>query len=368
MISNDLDQNKYDRLNYNLIDGIKIYTGTTTFSSNIIKKNIDCYKNKILSSQKIFSKLVPSTLTVKGKFTNICFNEEDIIDYLSQPSGGYILKICCNYGVIINESPNYTPPPARTRTSNRGRKPKIKKKTKRKLQGSGKYFSSQITFEIYNKQTNKVYKIKLFRNGGFQVPGVTMPDMSDLILPIKILRDYLREEFIDDNIDVMYFISVMRNYICRISNTNILVRLNELETLFKHQKEVSINNSLYDLVPKLNFIKSDDIKEYIGNKNNKIGLAEIQNNCERYFGLILKFYRPVIWKMNKRTTIKVLRSGKINIDGSNNIQEAYELYHWLESIFVMHSTSILYDTSIEPTLSSDYDVGSGSSVYDEDLD
>ena len=73
-----------------------------------------------------------------------------------------------------------------------------------------------------------------------------------------------------------------------------------------------------------------NIQDYIGKYVNKIQIAEIQNNCERYFGLIVKFCRPVPWKINKRTTIKILRSGKINIDGSNSIEESIELYLWLK--------------------------------------
>lgn len=369
MTKDNLKQNPHDKLNYDTRENICIYTGTTNYSKNKLLNNIQIYKNNIEESQKIFTKLVPSTLTAKGKFTNILFNEEDIIDMLSQPIGGYILKICCNYGVIENPSPDYIQPPTRVRISNRGRKPKTKTKSKRKLQGSGKYFSSQITFEIYNYDNNKIYKIKLFRNGGFQVPGVNKPEMTDLIKPIKILREYLRNEFMDETIDVTYFISVMRNYTCRINNPNMLIRLNELETLFKSQKDMDEINPVYEIVDEIDIhlLFKDEIKEYIGKKTNSIGIAEIQNNCERYFGLILKFYRPVSWKMNKRTTIKILRSGKINIDGGNSIEESYELYHWLENIFVEFSSVILFDKTAVASDSSDYSIGSGYSIYDDDI-
>lgn len=365
----ELNQNLYDKLNYNIIDGVKIYTGTTNYSYNKIRNNIEYYKNMINPSQKIFNELIPSTLTAKGQFSNIDFIEEDIIDMLQPPEGGYILKIGCNYGVIINLNPNYTEPAVRVRLSNRGRKPKTKIKSKRKLQGSGKFFSSQITFEIFNPDNNKIYKIKLFRNGRFQVPGVNKPDMSDLIKPITILRDYLRREFVDDNINILYFISVMRNYICRIQNPNILIRLGELETLFKNEKEIDETHPAYEFIENTNMdiLCKTDIQDYIGKKNNEIGIAEIQNNCERYFGLILKFYRPVSWKINKRTTIKILRSGKINIDGGNSVEESFQLYHWLEHIFSKHTSSILFNTTSLISDESDYDIGSCDSIYDDDL-
>lgn len=365
--------NTHDPLNFKIYDGIKIYSGTTEYTRKRFIDNIEYYKKK-KNGDKIFTELRPSTLTAKGKIINVLFNEEDIIDMLTVPDGGYILQIGCNYGVLINKKPDYVMPEPKKRTSNRGRKPKTKPKNRRKVQGSGKFFSSQITFVIYNSDNGKIYKIKLFRNGGFQVPGVKKPSMTDLLRPMKILQKYLRKEFVDDTIQVKYCISVMRNYICRIIDPNILVRLNELETLLKNQKQSTNMNPMYikmdGIGAKYNIceIGVDMIKEYIGKKDNMIGIAEIQNNCERYFGLILKFYRPVPWRMDKRTTIKILRSGKINIDGSNSIEEAYELYHWLEYIFIKHYDEILFNTTTVQSDSGEYDTGDGVAIYDEDLD
>jgi TATA-box binding protein (TBP) (component of TFIID and TFIIIB) len=367
-----MDVNIYDPLNYTIVNNVKIYTGTTVYIANQLNKNIKYYKKK-KKGEKLFTELKPSTLTAKGKICNISFSEEDIIDMLTIPLNGYILEIGCNYGVLVNPSPDYIKPEPKKRISNRGRKPKKKPKNKRKIQGSGKYFSSQITFNIYNVDNDKIYKIKLFRNGGFQVPGVKRPDMTDLIKPIGILCDYLKKEFMDDEINAKYVISVMRNYICRIINLNVLVRLNELETMLKNKKEDENVNPIYIMTDAIGKsfnmcqIGVDCVKEYIGKKDNMIGIAEIQNNCERYFGLILKFYRPVPWRMGKRTTIKILRSGKINIDGSNSIEEAYELYHWLEYIFINNYDEILFNTSINTSDSGDYSIGSGNSIYDDDV-
>jgi hypothetical protein len=370
MSSQSIYENKYDESNFVIQDGVKIFTGTTQQSKDILDKSIKFYQGTLPEKKRMFTELVPSTLTAKGIFSNISFNEEEIIEFMTPPSGGYILQICCNYGVLVNDNPNYTPPPVKTRVSNRGRKPKTKPKSKRKLQGTGKYFSSQITFEIYNPDNDKIYKIKLFRNGGFQVPGVKKPDMTDLLKPIHVLQDYLRNEFMDENIQVQYFISVMRNYICRLTNPDLLIRLNDLETLFKTQKEnFSDNQEIFDFIDSDNFPCTEecknDIKEYIGSKHNPVGLAEIQNNCERYFGLIIKFYRPVPWKLEKRTTIKILRSGKINFDGGNSEEELRELYYWLEFMFFRYYSEVIYDPEHIDLFSSGNE--SGESIYDEDL-
>ena len=193
--------------------------------------------------------------------------------------------------------------------------------------------------------------------------------MSDLIKPIVILRDYLRIEFNNMDINIMYFISVMRNYICRIKNHNILIRLNELEILFKNQKDMYENNFAFDFcnTTETEILCKNHVLDYINKKNNDIGIAEIQNNCERYFGLILKFYRPVAWKLSKRTTIKVLRSGKINIDGGNSIEESFQLYHWLEYILTEFSNLVLFDSNKEIVYEPDNISCSESSIYDDEL-
>ena len=405
-----MNNNEFNKMDFYTINGIKIYTGLTDYNINLIDKNINYNKNRIQEYYKndynlhnkmydfslyennnifniykkyqniqndIFTPLISSTITVKGMFSNILFNEEDLITKLEQLNGGYILKICCNYGEIINKNPNYVYPEPKIRLSNRGRKPKIKKKSKRKLQGTGKYFSSQITFEIYNSDNNKIYKIKLFRNGGFQIPGVANPDISDLIKPINILKNYLLKYFGKD-IKVEYLISVMRNYICKLKNDKYLIRLNEFENILKNNKKNNIKtNKMYKYINdnKTNIYETlnidlkviEYIKDYIGEVDNKIQLAEIQNNCERYFGLILKFNRPVYWKTNKKTTIKILKSGKINIDGSNSIKESIELYLWLINLFNSYKDKIIHDSTEEILLDSDtdYSIGSGYSIYDD---
>lgn len=364
--------NKHDPMLFNVVHGIKIYTGTTTYSraryTNIINA---CDVSK---TSEIFTTLEPSTLTAKGQFTNILFNEERLIKKLTVPDGGYIIQIGCNFGEIANKNPNYTQPPAKKRVSNRGRKPKAKPKSNRKLQGSGKYFSSQITFFIYCPISKKIYKIKLFRNGGFQVPGVNKPNMHDLISPINILKDYLQNEFNNTSINSKYFISVMRNYICRLKNSNLLIKLNILENILEEYKLNTDINIYIDILNK--FVSNqkmtesymETITEYIGHKHTVQGLAEIQHNCERYFGLIIKFYRPVPWKMTKRTTIKVLRSGKINIDGGNSIEECFSLYHWLAALLFEHKDTVLYDITDEIVDIDEYSIGSGCSIYDDELE
>lgn len=361
--------------------GIKIYTGATEYLRHTLKRSICLYRN-ILEDQKagkgremLLSPLNPSTLTAKGMFSNVLFNEEDVIDLMEVPDDMCIVKIGCNYGEIVNVESPYLSPKSKGKKSNRGRKPKVKVKSKRKLQGTGKYFSSQITFEVHHPEYAKTYKIKLFRNGHFQVPGVSHTKMLDLVEPATRLRNYLREQFYDDSIQTVYFISVMRNYKCSLINENLCVYLNKLEkALILEKQGEEFNRDLSELLlarypPDQNsWITS--VREYIGT-TNAMNIAEIQNNCERYFGLIIKFYRPVPWKVDKKTTIKILRSGKVNFDGGNSEEEIMELYYWLQWFLLKHYDEVVYDSKEDSgrNLSSSEGSDAGyASIYDSDSD
>jgi hypothetical protein len=356
-----LIDNKYDKLKSINTDGIIIYTGDTYMSHIKTNRNIEKYNTY---EDKILTDLKPSTLAVKGILTNLDFNEEKLIKDLRDPKGTDIVKLYCNYGEVINSEPPCEIALPKERTSKRGRKPKNKVKSKRKVQGSGKYFSSQITFEIFNADTKKIYKIKLFRNGAFQSPGLNNPHMTDIIKPIVVLRDYLRSHLNRVNIEIQHIISIMRNYVCRLLNPNYLIRIIELENILNTYENTNESNKIFEFIDNYNIGNKQLIKNYIGTSYNNIGIAEIQNNCERYFGLIIKFYRPVNWQIDKRTTIKILRSGKINIDGGNSIGECVELYKWLEELFIKYKKNIIYDKMNKNIILTDPDSDANTSIYD----
>ena len=282
--------------------------------------------------------------------------------------------IGCNYGEIYNES--YTIPVIQ-RTSGRGRKPKPKVKSRRKVQGNGKYFSSQITFLIAHPDilidTSKPdvlsnhaqYKIKLFRNGVFQVPGIRNPSMLDLVKPIKILKDYLSYNFAED-VQVMKFTAVMRNYKSCLLNKYYHVNLEKLEEIILREK----NDPKYKLFVDFMLSPLDEkmkstVKQMIGNFN-PMKIAEMTYNTDRCFCLIIKFYRPSLFDPNKKTTVKLLKKGKINFDGGNSQQEIEELYAWLEYIYTKYKDQILFDIrNIVNKEDTDTSSCNEKSIYDE---
>jgi len=348
---------------------IKIYNGTTIHSVSEYKERITHLKNLTIGKQPLFTELKPSTLTAQGTMIPIEFDEKNIIDTLSKPTG-HILMIGCNYGEKYNESYK---PVIIVKTSGRGRKPKQKQKSRRKIQGNGRYFSSQITFLIEHPDikdhNGKLahYKIKLFRNGVFQVPGVRNPDMSDLVKPIRILKDYLTYNF-GEEIQVGNFMAVMRNYKSSLLNKFYHVNLEKLEEIILREKfDPNYEIFLNYMLQKYNPVQREKIKELMGNFN-PLNIAEMTYNTDRCFCLIIKFYRPSLAVSNKKTTVKLLKKGKINFDGGNSQQEIEELYAWLEYIYNKYKKEILFDIRDIENDESDSSDCAELSIYDEDED
>ena len=95
-------------------------------------------------------------------------------------------------------------------------------------------------------------------------------------------------------------------------------------------------------------------------KDNR--LSHIKYDSEKYPGFIIKIKTPNKDKPDKQTTIKLFNSGKINIDGANNRDEAYTIYYWLNALFVENRT-LTYD----PDAPSD-DEDDNFSYSDDDSD
>lgn len=265
----------------------------------------------------------PSTITVGGKFTNVTLNEKlDINKFYTTDS---IVKIGSNFGEHI--SPTYVEPVKPLKTSKRGRKKK-EKKPKTRIQGSGKYFNSQITFIVKSPTINtKFYKFKIFRTGVFQVPGILNAEMKDIYQPISILKDYFKTIY---NVDVTNDEPQvqMRNCKSILLNKNLTINTKQIGEIIDKRK---IDNDP---------IKIDTV-EYLGSNNtNKI---------------IIKFNRPTAAKFNKKTTLKILKQ-KINIEGAISIDDIKNICEWLNRLMIDNYPKVINDPSlIDNSDSSDTD-------------
>jgi len=106
---------------------------------------LDLYKSKEL----LFSPLRNSTLTAKGSFHNVEFNEKDCTSF---DCNEHVLTVDSNYThakyELYDESIK--------KKSNRGRKKKVKKQKLRKIQGSGRCMNSQIQFGVIGQHIRRI--------------------------------------------------------------------------------------------------------------------------------------------------------------------------------------------------------------------
>jgi hypothetical protein len=410
----------------------------------------------------LFDEIQNSTSCVDGNFSGVEFMESDFTEILEATSN--IPIIDSNYG--HKRLDGFVDPTIRPK-SNRGRKPKIKVKKTRKVQGDGSTMNSCIQFTIFGMNPNtdaiKKYLIKVFRNGRFQIPGVLSETMDDVIGPLEIMRSYLAMQFIDP-VNLLNISSTMRNYKFKLLDGKIDIRalyqycidhftilknisLDDLTRLmllpifntglyhphdFESWNEVIESNNM-DYVSSLSEFKLD-VNEIISNliysntlnkgtlvdinklanwlnlydpcriyqtfvermialcnsyvqltpkttlkllecmmaktlvalrtlisTNNDNQVAGFKLDTEKYAGLLIYVKTPLPNDPDKRTTVKIFPSGKINIDGANNRSDALDIYWWLNHILVnnkqfIYANDYIHDGSDDEFSESDEEV------------
>ncbi len=288
-----------------------------------------------------FNNLSLSTITVVSKLTNIKFKESILIKQLSlNESIPEVIKIGCNYGEYISKK--YIELNTPVKKSNRGRKKKEKPVPTRKVQGNGKYFNSQITFTILdpNLDNDKFYHLKLYTNGTIQITYVCYENIQlikpiiDIVIKMISSIESIKEDANQD-IEIMYIKSVMRNYKFNIIKENTFIDLNKLKNILiefkKFQNEKNEKN---------NYFQNNKNYNYELLLQFEIGL--IKCNFEKNTGIIIKFKIPIEGNADKETTIKIFSSGKINIVGSNSLEESINIRKLLISIIYYNKDNVLY--------------------------
>lgn len=280
---------------------------------------------------RILDPINSSTITVGGRFTNIALHEKNDIAKF-QPDGS-IVVIGSNFGEAVLDG--FKMPEKKVKTTKRGRKPKPKEPKKR-VQGSGKYFNSQITFIVRSTVTaTKLYKFKVFRNGKFQVPGVLTKDLSDIDIPLTTLRDYFRKTFTRVDIDIIDKVVQMRNCKTIISDDNLSFNTGGLGALIEKRKTEDIKMNIYSA-------------EY----------KTAQNSSK----ITVKFLRPTADNPLKTTTLKILRQ-KIDFEGAVGFDDISDIYWWLNDLIIMNYNICINDplvVRVDDSDSSDTDAGESS--------
>lgn len=219
---------------------------------------------------------------------------------------------------------------------------------KRKKQGTGLYFNSQISFYLFNISNKNISKIKVFRTGSIQVPGIKCADMQDIIEPLNFLGTYWHSVDKHTTPRILFLISTMRNYTCHINDPDNKIILERMEDCLLFEKDLPLLpfsvKILINIFKRLNFSPQVNMKIFKYIPYSLQNIAEIINNPDKQQGLAVKFNKPIPTKENKRLALRILTSGKIKLDGGNSELELYEAYYWIQVMILKYWNEIIYNS------------------------
>lgn len=296
-----------------------------------------------------FKALKHSTSSIKFTLSNVKFQEEELIKKVTplmlkdaSTKKARVLKLGCNFGEVKTDE---FVEPATARPSNRGRKRQLQLKNKRKTQGTGKYFNSQMTFyvksdlskfeafhdplkkqglELYKldkKQKNSegewkilsyIYKVKVFRNGKAQIPGLRTEFEKEAKQVLKPILNFF-SKFFDIKVKATGFNKFIQNYkSCIVEDVQY-----EMDKLLKHF--MSLEQGAY---PK-------KIRRLKASAHSK--LLIYFNTSEK-----LPNGNP------KLTNLTIYRKGSINVDGAVSRESAEVILKYFKKI-LNKNPDLLYD-------------------------
>ena len=138
-----------------------------------------------------FDRIKPTTFGLSGSLSGVSFNESELIKHIAPFLRYPCLRAVCNDGAV--SVADFDDVIARygidLSTNKRNERSRAKKRERtrakpRKVRGTGTSFDSSILFWIHSAEFGSIYKIRLFRNGHFGLPG-TKPEMIRDIIRIR---------------------------------------------------------------------------------------------------------------------------------------------------------------------------------------
>ena len=266
----------------------------------------------IIKNPAPFSQPITNTITLNGMLTNTKFHEEHLIAKLTKVNK-HIVAVDCNYGTHKNEL--YAPKRAVAK--------KTKPKKKRKFQGSGKCFNSQITFYVRIMKNNipEQYGFKVFRTGKLQLPGAKINSIKDIISSIKHIVDILNAALHPDETDINKMISLeyvtpsMKNYKFIIQmDPMYMLNLNQLiKIILDKKKNYNKETCKYPAITDAKY-SGEDTKLYVN------------------------FMKP---NSDKPIRVNIFNRGRVNILGGTNDKTTKHIFRFLQGIFVEHKKDLI---------------------------
>lgn len=325
-------------------------------------------------------------MTLDGLLTNIKFDNKTIVEKLNLENTN-VIKVSSNFGqktseiyddiIKINEKP---------KSNTRGRKPIRKITTNRKKQGTGNELNSQTTLTLLSNDIDQSkYSVKLFMNGRIQIPGAKKSVNYDYIYDdIDLIIQFINNNpilFYNKNIgtELKFLYPLLQNYKFRIlnpinDNPDFYLDLKKINEAFE---QIKLSRSSYFKVYSIklqyerlaaSIIKFSTPSIVTDNLviNKFIELVQLYKKKMKEKKRIKKIISVpptlsrvelVIWYINQflikykksrnkykrvHTTIKIFKSGKINIDYVNNYEYANIIKNIVIETIEKNKESIIY--------------------------
>jgi hypothetical protein len=260
--------------------------------------------------------------TLIGNFANVQMHEGEWVKALTPNK--YILALCSNFGTKVYEK--YTLPPKKPKTKSK------KKKPDRKKQGDGTEFSSQLTFvmnvypDLYNDiipMNADIFKIKVFRNGKIQFPGIKDKKIVDHIIEsIKCIESKCNATFNAEQSDLSKLIF--------ITNINVFMKNYKFNILLKDNQIVNLN--LF-----ADILKSD---RYTALCNAPIRVHSLKyDNSQTHLSVL--FETPIYLDQDKKMLLTIEKSGKVNIKGGLYVEYSKNVFDLINNIIKYESTALI---------------------------
>jgi Transcription factor TFIID (or TATA-binding protein, TBP) len=109
---------------------------------------------------------------------------------------------------------------------------------------------------------------------------------------------------------------------------------------------ISLDNKIYQgILRHMLHPVTKELRAYLmSSQDNRI--SHTKYDPEKYSGFLIKIKTPNATSTEKCTTIKIFKSGKVNIDGANSREEADFIFYWLNDLFY-NNPSLIYDDSFD---------------------
>jgi TATA-box binding protein (TBP) (component of TFIID and TFIIIB) len=270
----------------------------TRVSNNLLTYEPSITQN-LFEEDYLMTAMINTTNTLEGKLNNLTFKEEDMIKICYYTDD--IIDISCNYGNVRHPDYHFV------KKVNK-KKNKLKK---RKEQGDGTEFNSQITFTIKSGIVGLMpYKFKVFRPGQIQLPGAKIYAIDDIIRCSRLLTEYINTIYKRTDITLDSLSAVMKNYKCVVKLPN----------------ESTLNLS--------------KLTEILLAESEANGIFMVKYSRQDSKAAIV-FNTPTPTDRDKRLRLNVFMSGKINILGAYDEVYTRSTYRTIYNTIQKHYNDIV---------------------------